>query len=625
VRKSVVCLFLLNIIGTSVAAQQFDASAYEAAVRPVQISIFFSKDLIPSAQIDMFRELEKEMNHELINRYHPLASGSGFFVSERGHLITNYHVIGTNAVGIAVNDAMNYFLADVDEEYGYLFTKRQFSAFSDTVRKFFAEGEIKRFVVLPEGKESELKLIASDKDRDLALLQVAKPGRTERLPLIRVTDSRDAREVYSIGYPLPDELGTYFKGVSPTISSGIVSAMREKLVGPGSGRTIKTIQHTASINPGNSGGPLVTETGLVVGVNSSLLTDANNIYFAISVEEVASWLAENKVSDLVQFKPYTVKTGDARAARRVDVGFTSAPGEAEIYVDDDFIGVTPVTTKLQGSREYDIKVKKDGYIDLTDSILITEEDDLSFDFSLTAGGKIVFAEELPSTIRVLAQREGETRTFEYDEPIALPNGSWAISFDGPISSGATREVAIDGGDVQLSVESFLSSMKLHFPNLLPDSEIILRPSSESLFPTENSIRLPYGSTELLVRTPSYRDNILVVTPDNANNDFEITVDYTLSNAFLSKKELSRGLAFLIAGLLAMGASLALNADAVAARVANTYEGYALLKYFTFGSFVAASAASTLGAVVTARGLRLKHRSDAPVITEYDFARDLAGD
>ncbi len=624
-RRSPLFLLLLGAIAVNVAAQQFDTATYARAVRPVELSILFSRQLIPDAQVALFQKLEREMDRGLIDRYYTLSSGSGFFISEEGHLITNYHVVDLNAVGSNLVKIMNSFLQSVNQRYGHLFTKAEFSAFSDTVQKLFTEGAVKRLVVLPDGKEYELKLLASDRDRDLALLQLAEPRRTERVRFVRARDLGEVRTVYSVGYPLPGQMKTYFRGAAPTISSGIISAMRERLLQSSSDRRIKTIQHTASLSPGNSGGPLVTETGLVVGVNSSLLTDANNIYFAISEEEIASWLSENGMSDLLQFRSYVAGAAGAGTPVRVEVAFTSAPSEAEVYVDDELIGTTPITTKLVGPREYDVRVRKDVYVQINKSVLVVDEEGLSFDFALTAGAEVVFDEELPSTIRVRAQKGEEARIFECHEPVFLPNGRWAISFEGPISNGSSKEVAIEGRSVHLSAQAFVSSMRLHLLNLLPASEILLRSSLEPFSAAANAVELPYGAAELLVRTPTYRDNVLAIVPDNTNSSFDLSINYQKSNAFLSSRGLRIGLPFLIGGMLLAGASWALNTDAVAAGIAGSYEAYAALKYVTFGTFVAGGAASLFGLVGTIRAVGVRKRSDEPIVTEYDFSRSSAGD
>ncbi|MDC7126933.1 MAG: hypothetical protein PQJ46_15280, partial [Spirochaetales bacterium] len=79
------------------------------AVRPVKIAIYFDKELIPDNQIPIFQKIEKRMNEKLIDSYYTLASGSGFFITDNGNLITNYHVINTNSIGMYINNISNAF------------------------------------------------------------------------------------------------------------------------------------------------------------------------------------------------------------------------------------------------------------------------------------------------------------------------------------------------------------------------------------------------------------------------------------------------------------------------------------------------------------------------------------
>ena len=89
--------------------------------------------------------------------------------------------------------------------------------------------------------------------------------------------------VIAIGYP-------FNIGGAPTVTQGIISA-EERSIKLDDGTTLEDmVQTTAAINPGNSGGPLVNLAGEIVGINTAVLSDAENIGFAISKDTVLEFL-----------------------------------------------------------------------------------------------------------------------------------------------------------------------------------------------------------------------------------------------------------------------------------------------------------------------------------------------
>ena len=75
-------------------------------------------------------------------------------------------------------------------------------------------------------------------------------------------------------------------GFSHSVSTGIVSAIHRDLAGPNHEEMKDLIQTDAAINPGNSGGPLLNAYGQVIGINTAIRSDAQNIGFAIPVNRL---------------------------------------------------------------------------------------------------------------------------------------------------------------------------------------------------------------------------------------------------------------------------------------------------------------------------------------------------
>ncbi len=141
-------------------------------------------------------------------------------------------------------------------------------------------------VSLPDGRSFNAKLIGSDSQTDLAVLQVSG----DNLPVAALGDSNQLQIgdwVVAIGNALALSGG-------PTVTVGVVSALGRTVQEPGDRATagpylFDVIQTSAPINPGNSGGPLVSLAGQVIGINTLVAGEAEagvqaqGIGFAISI------------------------------------------------------------------------------------------------------------------------------------------------------------------------------------------------------------------------------------------------------------------------------------------------------------------------------------------------------
>ena len=159
--------------------------------------------------------------------------GSGFIVHPDGYVITNNHVV-------------------------------------DRAREISVQ--------LSDGRKLPADLVSADSEADLAILRVQSD---KPLPTIELGDSADlmiGEPVIAVGNPM---------GYSHSVSTGIVSAIHRDLKEPG-GKTTLTdlIQTDAAINPGNSGGPLLNAYGQVIGINTAIRSDAQNIGFSIPIDHL---------------------------------------------------------------------------------------------------------------------------------------------------------------------------------------------------------------------------------------------------------------------------------------------------------------------------------------------------
>ena len=127
-------------------------------------------------------------------------------------------------------------------------------------------------VTLADGSSRRADMVGSDPDTDLAVLSIAVSG----VPCLQFADARHVRVgqiAIAVGNPL---------GYSHTVTSGVVSAIGRSLRTPGGRLVDDVVQTDAALNPGNSGGPLVNTSAQVIGVNTAVIRPAQGIAFAIS-------------------------------------------------------------------------------------------------------------------------------------------------------------------------------------------------------------------------------------------------------------------------------------------------------------------------------------------------------
>ena len=138
-------------------------------------------------------------------------------------------------------------------------------------------------VRLVDGTTCPARVLATDKDSDLALIKIEPPKPLTVVPLGTAQDLMLAERVIAIG-------NAY--GYEHTVTVGHVSAMKRDVTLNKEISYKSLIQTQTPINPGNSGGPLMNRLGEVVGVNVAIRAGAQNIAFAIPVDTMIARAAE---------------------------------------------------------------------------------------------------------------------------------------------------------------------------------------------------------------------------------------------------------------------------------------------------------------------------------------------
>lgn len=148
--------------------------------------------------------------------------------------------------------------------------------------KHVTQGLGKYTVITHDGTKYDVEKIYRDAANDIAILKISAKG----LKPVEMGDSSKIKVgqlVVAIGTPLGEFRGSVTKGIVSGLGRGITAGS------PFEGFVEKlddVIQTDAAINPGNSGGPLVNSSGQVIGVNTAIASEAENIGFAIPINVV---------------------------------------------------------------------------------------------------------------------------------------------------------------------------------------------------------------------------------------------------------------------------------------------------------------------------------------------------
>ena len=209
----------------------------------------------------------------------------------------------------------------VVHESGYVVTNAHVVSQATDVRVTFADK-----TTLPA------EVVAVDPEHDLAVVRVKAPKPLKALKLGRSDDIMIGESVVAIGNPM---------GLQSTVTTGIVSALDRELQFDNSVSYKGLIQTDASINPGNSGGPLLNMNAELIGINSAIRGDAQNIGFAIPVDrlwELLPNLLDIERRQRVRFGAGVSGTDAKVVAVRMDSPAASAglrPGDRIVRFDGE--------------------------------------------------------------------------------------------------------------------------------------------------------------------------------------------------------------------------------------------------------------------------------------------------
>ncbi len=253
--KTMTCLILFGMLTVSFPLPEINATVLDVNQgRDLSLPELFG--LVNHSVVQISGTTESNVNQGL-------RLGSGFVYDNRGHVITNFHVVN---------------------------------------------GENEFLVTFSDGSIYSGQVVGIDAFSDLAVINVSSVPQEKLKPLAMGNSSKLAvgEQVAAVGNPF---------GLSGSMTEGIISALGRQLPSTqepafGSELALESsfsipdiIQTDAAINPGNSGGPLLNMKGQVIGINSAIFSNTGvyaGVGFAIpsnTVQKVASALIKNGTYD----------------------------------------------------------------------------------------------------------------------------------------------------------------------------------------------------------------------------------------------------------------------------------------------------------------------------------------
>jgi serine protease Do len=246
------------------------AEKYKRRVTPIVEVVEAASPAVVYIQTEQYRDVQDWWGR-VFSMKTGAGAGSGVVITKEGFIITNNHVV----------DGATHIKVSFD----------------------------KRF----DENEYEADVISSVRREDLALLRIRSEREFPTIPLGTSSDLMIGETVVAIGNPY---------GQTHTVSQGIISGLHRNVDIPNNGLHFDDlIQTDASINFGNSGGPLLNINGELIGINSAMNAQAQNIGFALPVDRVKAVLEEQLMPTWLGFD---VEPGDHLKVENVVAGGPAA-------------------------------------------------------------------------------------------------------------------------------------------------------------------------------------------------------------------------------------------------------------------------------------------------------------
>ena len=294
------------------ASQALVTGAADSGVRPAMLQGVEEPSLVVSAPpvadvVEMVRPAvvsvvaQVQDSDFFFGARSSVQSGTGFFISSDGYVVTNNHVIeGANRIQVTTDDFRTY----------------------------------------------EAEIVGTDPGTDLAVLKVQSEETFPTVPFADPNSVRVGDWVIAIGNALGLPGG-------PTVTVGVVGAL-DRTINTGDTSLTDLVQTDAAINSGNSGGPLVNLKGEVVGINTVIIARAQGIGFSVGTFTAIPVVRSILESGRVVWPWLGVGVNDVSTQLALELDFTGRQGVL-------IVGIVPGSpAEKAGIEDGDVVITMDG-------------------------------------------------------------------------------------------------------------------------------------------------------------------------------------------------------------------------------------------------------------------------
>ena len=211
-------------------------------------------------------------------------------------------------------------------------------------------------VIMSDGKKYPAKILARDPIQDLAVMKVEAVG----LATVKIGNS-DKLQVGETVIAIGNALGQF----SNSVSKGVISGLSRSITassGNSSEKLDKVIQTDAAINPGNSGGPLINLNGEVIGINTAIVSGAQNLGFAVPINMAIKDIKDVQVTGRISYPylgvRYVIVSAEIKNKNNLSVDYGALVARGQTVSDLAVIPGSPASKA--GVKENDVILEIDG-------------------------------------------------------------------------------------------------------------------------------------------------------------------------------------------------------------------------------------------------------------------------
>ena len=350
--------------GTYAPTDQYESDVMAAVkkVAPAVVSITISENvpIIENCPSDFYGNIPPQFQQFFGNlptstpcttgktQLQQVGGGSGFIISSNGLILTNKHVVSNTGASYTV--------------------------------------------LLNNGKTYKATVLARDPSQDLAVLKIDATG----LPTVTLGDS-NGLQLGQTAIAIGNALGQFSNTVSVGVVSGLGRTVTAAAPDTGAQETLTgVIQTDAAINPGNSGGPLVDLRGDVIGIDTAVASNAQNIGFAIPINEAKTAINSVETTGSIKVPYLGVRYEPVTATLAAQKGLSASQGALVTA------GTSGQPAVVAGSPAANAGIRAGDIIESVNGTPVDAQNDL---------GNLINQYAVGTTVAIGLDRNGQSLTF----------------------------------------------------------------------------------------------------------------------------------------------------------------------------------------------------------------------